>query len=93
MFCLFTRFFTYKPLYGKIKGKLEFRSDAVIYGDYRIDLSEVKSIDFHFRDYRGQFQFGSGKSFNQTKSQGVKNSFEYTDLKGDTYEVFFRLKM
>ena len=92
MFCLFTRLFTYKPLYGKIHGKLEFLSDAVMYRDYRLDLSEVKSIDFHFRDYKGQLYLGSGKSFNQVKSQGVKNSFEYTDLKGDTFEVFFRLE-
>ena len=91
LFCSITIFFTYKPLYGKIEGKLEFRSDVVMYGDYRIDLSQVKSINFHFRDYKGQFKY-IRRSFNQMKSQGVNNSFEYTDMRGDTCEVFFRLE-
>ncbi len=91
LYCLITCFFTYKPLYGKIDGKIEFLADVVMYGDYRIDLSQVISIDFHFRDYKGQSKYVR-KSVNQMKSQGVNNSFEYTDLKGVTYEILFRLE-
>jgi len=90
-FCFIVSFFTYKPLYGKIDGVLKFQSEAVLYRDYRIDLSEIKSINFHFVDYKGQKVFIRNSYFNQTKSQGVNNSFEYTDLQGETFEIFFQL--
>jgi len=82
----------YKPLYGKIDGEIKFMQDAIIYRDYRIDLSEVRSIDFNFVDYRGQYKFRSNANFDQLRSRGVKNTFEYTDLEGDTYAVYFRLQ-
>ena len=91
-FCFIVSFFTYKPLYGKIDGVLEFHSEAVLYGDYRIDLSEVKSMDFHFMEYKGQIRPYRPLYFNQYKSRGVKNSFEYTDLQGETFEIFFQLE-
>ena len=92
IYCVITSIFGYKPLYGTIDGILEFKSDVVMCRDYCINLSEVKSIDFNFTDYRGQLQYAPRTYLNPIRSQGVNNSFEYTDLKGDTYEVFFRLE-
>jgi hypothetical protein len=84
--------FRYQVLAGEIKGEIVFTPDAIIVNNNEFKLQSVCDLDFVVRDYHGQRLQQRGRSFYPRLLQGVDNYVTFTDNKGQTQTIYFRLE-
>ena len=92
LYFLLTSFLSYRPLNGKIEGKLVFGLGYVAVKDKSYYLSDILQINLYLKDYFGKRSHARRYNFNQLLSQGVNNVLEITDMSNNVQRVFFRLK-
>lgn len=92
LFLLATRF-TYKPLYGKLQGEIEFSLDGIAIDGHKFEIEKVTNIEIEISDYYGQYVSGGGRfNFNRIFSQGVKNQLSFEICNQESYCFNFRLE-
>ena len=90
LFFSISSYFTYMPLFGVLKGEIEFKNDAVTVNDKAIKLSEINNINFTINDFYGQ-RSTAWHSFNPKYSLGIDNYFTYTDNLNQAHIIYFKL--
>lgn len=83
---------TYKPLYGELKGEIEFDIDGIFVDGYKFNLDEITNIEVNILDYYGEYVGGGRYSLSRIFSQGVKNQLSFNTLTNEFYCFNFRLE-
>ncbi|WP_461789245.1 hypothetical protein [Pedobacter sp.] len=83
---------TYKPLYGELKGELEFNLDGIIVDGYKFNLDDIANIEVNILEYYGKYVGGGRYSLSRIFSQGVKNQLSFSTVTNEFYYFNFRLE-
>ncbi|OYU78952.1 MAG: hypothetical protein CFE23_16295 [Flavobacterium sp. BFFFF1] len=79
-----------EKLHGKLEGFLEFRNDAILIGENKIELSAVKELFIVNDDYY-MMPNGNGKGFTSSLSNGVQNELSLKLNDGTKITTSFQL--
>lgn len=90
VYYLFISFFTYKPLNGKLIGKIVFTDDHFEINNTPYYLKDTYDLDFFIEDYYGKSS-SNGRSFDPRLYQGVNNYVSFADKNNEDHIVYFKL--
>jgi len=87
----FSSMFSYSPLNGTLNKELAFEGDNIIIDDKIFKLEDINNLDFKIIDYYGETR-GYKRGLEPRLSQGVRNTFSFTDTNNKTQTVYFKLE-
>ncbi|AEV32246.1 hypothetical protein Oweho_1241 [Owenweeksia hongkongensis DSM 17368] len=82
---------TRKPLNGDLSKRLIFCPSEIIIDSQKIDLKEIKKIEFSVTDYFDRFEYSIRGDLNPCRSNGTSNLCELKLVNGENIRVNFQL--
>lgn len=80
-----------KSLNGNLNKKLRFRTREILIDDIKIELNEIKKIEFFINDYFDKWDSQAPGDFNPARTNGTANICELTLINGQKTKVNFQL--
>jgi|SRR5690606_5032234 len=80
-----------KPLNGDLSKRLIFRPSEIILDGNKIELSEIKKVEFSVEDYFDRFEYSIRGDLNPCRTNGTSNLCELILSNGEKIQVRFQL--
>ncbi len=80
-----------KSLNGNLNKKLRFRTREILIDDIKIELNEIKKIEFYINDYFDKWESQAPGDFAPGRTNGTSNICELTLINGHKTKVNFQL--
>lgn len=80
-----------KSLNGNLNKKLVFRTNEILINSQRIELKEIKKIEFFTGDYFNKWEYQAKGDLNPGRTNGISNICELTLINGQKIKVNFQL--
>src|SRR5690606_21451431 len=78
-----------KSLNGNLNKKLRFRTREILIDDIKIELNEIKKIEFYINDYFDKWESQAPGDFAPGRTNGTSNICELTLINGHKTKVNF----
>jgi len=84
--------FTRESLNGDLSKNLIFKTSEIIIDDQKLNLNEIKKIEFYIGDYFNNWEYKVKGDLNPARTNGTSNLCELTVQNGKKVRVNFQLK-
>lgn len=80
-----------KSLNGNLNRTLRFRNNEILIDDIKIELNEIKKIEFFLNDYFDKWESQAPGDLNPGRTNGTSNICELTLINGKIIKINFQL--